>query len=84
MSTNNDYPCNKAIDDLEQFLKKHIKDQRSLKDFLSYLSKCRASQKLGFRYLHEEIMSYRKEHSDYFLYSELERKMIDDLMHFWG
>lgn len=84
MSNRKDYPCDEAIDGLECFFKKNIKNQVSLDDLLAYLELCRKNKRLGFRYVHEELMKYRKEFSDYFEYTPKEREMIDDLFYFWG
>ncbi|AWF82448.1 hypothetical protein BTJ40_17375 [Microbulbifer sp. A4B17] len=84
MSNRKDYPYNEAIDDLEIFFKKNIKNQESCRKFLDYLGVCRKNKRLGFRYVHEELMKYRKEYSDYFMYTPEEREMIDDLLYFWG
>lgn len=84
MNITTDYPITEAINDLENFLKSKIKNQDELTGFMKYLEQCKASQNLGFRYIHEELMKYRKTHSDYFSYSEAERKMIDKLFYYWG
>lgn len=84
MSLRVDYINDDALNDLEVFFKKHIKDSHELQRFLSYLNECRKEKRIGFRFIHEELMKYRKSNSDYFPFSEEERKMIEDLFHFWG
>ncbi len=84
MNIRKDYPYNDALDDLERFFKTHIKDPKTLTNFLECLSKCRINQTVSFRYIHEELMAYRKSFSDYFDYSETEDQMIDDLFYFWS
>jgi len=84
MTERTDYPCNKALDDLEIFFKSHIRDPSELHRFLGYLDQCRKEGRIGFRFIHTELMNYRKTNSDYFPFSESERKMIDDLLYFWG
>jgi hypothetical protein len=79
-----EYICNDALKDLEVFFKKHVKNQQELEKFLNYLDECRNEQRIGFRFIHEELMQYRESNSDYFSFSEEERKMVDDLFHFWG
>lgn len=79
-----DYKCDDALNDLEVFFKKHIKDNNELQLFLNYLNECRKEKRVGFRFIHKELMKYRKSNSDYFLFTEEERKMIDDLFYFWG
>lgn len=79
-----DYPCGEALDDLEIFIKAHIKDHVMRQELVAHLDECRNIGRLGFRYIHEEIMKYRKDFSDYFVFTEDERKMIDDLFYFWG
>ena len=73
-----------ALDDLQVFVRKHIKVENEKDELLNYLEECRKSKMVSFRYIYEEIMKYRKEHSDYSKFSDEERKMIDDLFHFWG
>lgn len=83
MSSRIDYPLDNALRDLEKFFKAHIKDKNSRESLLDYLETCKKSNKLGFRYLHEALMKYRRDFSDYFEYSESEKQMIDDLFYFW-
>lgn len=84
MSIRSDYPCNEAINDLEVFFRKHIANAKELQRFLDYLVQFKAAGRVSFRFLHEELMAYRKTNSDYFPFSDEERKMIDELSHFWG
>ena len=73
-----------ALDDLQTFINKHINADKKKSELSEYLEECRKSKTVSFRYIHEEIMKYRKEYSDYSRFSDEERKMIDDLFHFWG
>lgn len=84
MSRRSDYPCNEAIQDLEVFFRQHIMEPNELQKFLEYLVECKVASRIGFRFLHEKLMIYRKTYSDYFPFSDDEREMIDDLFHFWG
>ncbi|WP_096086540.1 hypothetical protein [Agaribacterium haliotis] len=84
MERRSGYPCDEALDDLEVFFKNNISDTQALADLLDHLIECRKAGRLGFRYIHEELMKYRKNHSDCFPFSEAEKQMINDLMHFWG
>jgi hypothetical protein len=84
MSQRSHYPLPDALNDLEAFFRKHVKDSESLNQLLQYLAECRSQGRIGFRYLHEELISYRQRFSDYFPYSGDEKKMIDDLFYFWG
>lgn len=79
-----DYPCDEALDDLATFIKAHIKDTVIRQELVDHLNECRNVGRLRFRYIHEEIMKYRKNFSDYFAFTEDERKMVDDLFYFWG
>lgn len=84
MNQRSNYPINDAIDDLEKFFRKNISSSDELQKFLVYLEKSKSENRLAFRFVHEELMKYRKKNSDYFLFSDEERKMIDDLLYFWG
>ena len=84
MNSRADYPCGIALDDLDIFLRAHIKDPDTLNDLINHLNDCRNANRLGFRYIHERIMKYRKDFSDYFPFSQTEKAMIDDLFYFWG
>ena len=84
MSLGFDYPCGEAINDLQVFLKRHIRDVNELNRFLDYLTECKNAGRIGFRFVHEELMKYREKYSDYFLFDSKERQMIDELFHFWG
>lgn len=79
-----DYLCDQALDDLSMFFKKHIKDPVELKRFLGYLDECRKEGRIGFRFIHTELMNYRKIQGDYFLFSDEEKEMIENLFYFWG
>jgi hypothetical protein len=80
----NDYPVDEAISDLEFFFKKNIKDFSTLNELLEHLQTCKDANRIGFRYIHERLMKYRKDSADYFLFSDSEKKMIDDLFYFFG
>ena len=84
MNQRTDYPCNQALDDLEAFFYRHIQDPSELQRFLGYLDECRKEARMGFRFIHTELMNYRKNHSDYFPFTDDERKMIDELLYFWA
>lgn len=84
MSSRADYPCKKALEDLEVFFKAHIRDKSTLDDLLDHLDACKVANRIGFKYIHERLMKYRKDFSDYFPFSDDEKEMIDDLFYFWG
>lgn len=84
MNDREDYLFDDAINDLEVFFRKHITYNNELCRFIEYLNDCKEVQRIGFRFLHEELMAYRMRYSDYFTFSEKERKMIQDLFYFWG
>jgi len=84
LTVRDSYPYDEAVNDLEIFFKKNIKDAGALDDLLNYLDKCRQSQSVSFRYIHERLMRYRKDFSDYFEYTEDEDRMIDALFYFWS
>lgn len=84
MSQRTHYPCDQALDDLDTFFRKHIADTAELKRFLEYIDECRRAGRIGFRFIHSELMNYRKKNSDYFSFSDEEREMIDDLLYFWA
>jgi hypothetical protein len=84
MSQSADYPLNKALFDLEVFFRKHITRPDELKKFLGYLDECKDEGQIGFRFIHEELMNYRKKYSDYFPFTDSERQMMDDLLYFFG
>lgn len=84
MSNRSDYPCLEALNDLKVFFRTHIKDKATLDELIDYLGECQKENRIGFRYIHERLMKYRKDFSDYFPFSEAEKGMIDDLFYFWG
>lgn len=84
MSNRQSYSYSEAIDDLDVFINKYVQDQKSKDELLEYLALCRTNKTVTFRYIHEEIMNYRKKFSDYRKFTVSEMKMIEDLMHFWG
>lgn len=79
-----DYPCDEALSDLEIFFNKHIKYPSDLVRFKSYMDECKRARRIGFRFIHSELMRYRKERSDYFIFDPDEKKMIEDLLYFWA
>lgn len=84
MSSRTDYPYDEALDDLEALVGKYVSDSTTNKELMDYLKLCRSNKTVTFRYIHEQIMNYRKEFSDYRKFDESESEMISDLMHFWG
>lgn len=83
MSSRTNYPHNEALDDLVVLVGKYVSDSAAKKELMDYLELCRSSKTVAFRYIHEQIMNYRKEFSDYRKFNESESEMISDLMHFW-
>lgn len=84
MSNRSDYPYLEAIEDLENFVQKYISDAQEKKEIMEYLEICRINKTVTFRHIHELIMNYRKKFADYRIFSQSDREMIQDLMHFWG
>jgi hypothetical protein len=84
MTQRSDYPLEQALSDLEMFFSKRIKNTSDLDKFTAHIEDCRSAKKIGFRFIHEELMKYRKNNSDYFYLDSKERQMIDDLLCFWG
>ncbi len=84
MTKRSDYPCHEALNDLQTFFNAHITDQLELRKFSDLLKNCKSSNRVAFRHIHQELMNYRKEKSDYFPFSEQEKEMIEDLLYFWG
>ncbi|WP_119968666.1 hypothetical protein [Shewanella japonica] len=84
MNTRIDYKLDDALNDLEVFFKAHIKRKSELEKFLSYLDESRKAKRISFRFIHQELISYRSKESDFFPFSDEERKMIEDLFYFWG
>jgi len=75
---------NQALNFLEVFFDRVIKDQNIKNEFKSIIKGAREEKTVPIRGLHEKLMRYRKEYNEYILFTEKEKEMIDDLMHFWG
>lgn len=84
MKLRRDYPYNQAIDDFAVFLSRVVKDKSVLEEFTCILVDARKRHTFPIRGLHNKLMSYRRDSSDYTPFTEEEREMIEDLMHFWG
>lgn len=77
-----DYPLEYAYQDLVSFFQVEIKDDNALKNILNYISKCKDSNILPMRSIHEMYMKHRRDYSDYSFPEATE--MWNALMHFWG
>ena len=84
MELKKEYPYNEAIYDFLVFLKRVVDEQKCLDEFTEILEDANKRQTFPMRGLHEKLMSYRKEHSDYKIFTMQEKEMIENLMHFWG
>ena len=84
MKLRKNYPYDLAIDDFSAFLDRVVRDTEALKEFKNILDDAGERKTFPMRGLHEKLMSYRKNNSDYTTFIDQEREMIEDLMHFWG
>lgn len=84
MKLRKDYPYDLAIDDFSKFISRVVKDKVVLKEFSEILEDARSRKTFPMRGLHQKLMSYRRAKADYTTFTEEEREMIEDLMHFWG
>lgn len=84
MGLRNDYPYDEALDDIEDFFNRRVKDESSKSQLIELLGKCRPAKRVPFRHIHNEYIKYTNEKKDYAPLSEDDKKMIDDLFHFWG
>ena len=80
----NDYPYQQAITDLRAFLSKKIADAKTLSELNDELDAALKRKTVPMRYINQKLFEYRKKHNDYSSFTDCERDMLDDLMHFWG
>lgn len=84
MVLRSDYPFDNALDDLKKFFNRRVKNDVAKKELLDYLEECRKEKTVTFRYIHEQYVKYTNDNKDYEALLDSDKKMIDDLFHFWG
>lgn len=77
------YSYTQALDDIELFLRKHIKEQSELNTFIKILNDCRSRKTVPVRGVQQLFADYCKKYENFFTYSKDEKEMWDDLFYFW-
>lgn len=79
-----EFPYEQALNDLEIFLNRVVMDQNIKNEFKLIIADARQRKTVPIRGIHEKLMQYRKEYKEYILFTDDEKEMIDNLLHFWG
>lgn len=84
MSLRKDYPYNEALDDLEEFINKHVVHEEHRNVLLEIINESRHRKTVPMRGIHEKFIEYVREYKINSALLSDEAEMIDELMHFWG
>lgn len=84
MRLRKDYPYDEAINDLANYVEKHIFHDAEKEEFKALLDECRKENRVPMRQINLKISEYRKKYKSYTSHSESEKEMMEDLMYFWG
>lgn len=77
-------PYDQALNDLEIFLDRIVIDQNINNEFKSIITDARQRKTVPIRGIHEKLMQYRKEYNEFIPFTDDEKEMLDNMMHFWG
>ena len=84
MQLRSDYPYDEALEDITDFFNRRVKDESTKSELFELLEKCRKAKRVSFRNIHNQYIKYTNDKKDYAPLSDEDKKMIDDLFHFWG
>ena len=84
MNLRKDYPYDEALDDLEKFINRHVHHENVRREFFEILNESRYRRTVPMRGIHEKFIKYTKKYELYSPYTDDEKEMIDDLIHFWS
>lgn len=84
MGLRKDYPYMEANNDFWELAKRVVKDEEVLEEFRVIFGEAKANKTFPMRGLHKKLMDYRKKSGNYINFTQDERDMIEDLLHFWG